>query len=290
MASLDLVWAQLKSAGAASLDEVRADGFTRTLAGDGLARVNPFYTGVDVEGGAPYSLDEWSGYLQNAFPTQGSALLVEPGYGEFTATWVRPAGYTRALSIVSQRLYFNNMGSSEDLNVNPFDGSFVDVGDVTSYVRTTATPGNYYAVGVKQIWDDSDEIFVCPDSGAYAPHGSATPLIGAGVGVSTGEIWALAPEIHSISQSPDRSDCFAGEDVTISISWTMQGTSEGTLQESLNNGASWTTIDSSVAAGSSGYNLTRQSGHSYKYRIRYNDVSPIVWDETINFSAVCDLI
>lgn len=287
MAELDLVWAQLKGTNPGSLDDARLNGFTRTLSGSGLARVNPFFLNVDVEGTNPYGLDEWVGYLQNAFPTRGGSLLVTPGYGEFEATWVRPDGYTRALDIVDQRLYFNSMGTSEDLNVNPFTGSFAGAGDGTSYVHGSVTPGNYYAVGVKQLWDDSDEIFICPDASAYEPHPDATPLIGAGAGVSSGKIYGLAPTMDSWSQSPDRSSCLVGSDVTLSLNWTMEGPSTGTLEENV-NGTGWTLLDSSIPAGSTGASLTRASNNDYEYRLRYNDVSTVTWSNVLLAEPMCD--
>lgn len=104
-----------------------------------------------------------------------------------------------------------------------------------------------------------------------------------------GEV-SQTPAIDSVTQTTDPDACSVGQDVNLRIRVTMVGSSQGTLQEQV-DGGSWTTVDSSVAAGATQLTRTVASGSSYAYRLRYNDVSPANWSAaSAAVSATCNLL
>lgn len=289
-----------KTTGQVRLGLLRANGYTRDFATAGYLRVNPFQVengnGQDPdEAGAQHRLGDWLNYLQGILNT-GSELLVESSYGEVRLSWTKPAGYDRAPAILEQQMYMKGTGETEinttSTSVNPFSApdSKIPAGDGTSgTIPAGSFGGTVVAVGVKVEFDDSATLHTNTDATAYDIAAGQDPLIGGGRGVAV-KVYDVAPTITNVSQSPDRADCVAGSDVTVTIHLDMEGPSLGTLQESVNGGA-FTTINSSVAAGSTAVNLTRASdGTQYSYRIRYNDVSPDQWSNTADYTPVCDLI
>lgn len=295
MASLNDTWAALKGAGATSLDQVVVDGYKRTLAGSGLARASLF----QVEAGhapdpdtevAPFSLDDWTNYAHGSLPQRGGDLAKAGAYAALDLTWTLPSGYTRAPGLVRQLLYYKLMGTSEDLNVNPFVSpiAIIDVGDATSYTLEPLSEGSWYAIGIKQEFDDSDDVYLPADADAYAHATGETALLGAGAGISSGEILAPAPTINGISQVPsDPSQCQIGDTIEIRVNVTMEGPSQGTLAENVNS-TGWSVVSSTVAAGTNGnISLNRQSGNNYAYRLRYNGVSPVQWSNVMDWDLEC---
>jgi len=294
--SLNGVGAALGKSGAVVLAGCVENGYTRTHGASGYNRINPF----QVENGnapsefvAPHTLGDWAGY-SHATLNEGSGLDATSGYAKIVVTWTRPAGYTRDPNNLVQRVYWKDMGTSEDLSVNPFSSptGTADGGDGTSYDATSGlTADHYYAVGVKVEWNDSSTTRESADSTAYDYAGGSTPLLGAGRGVSSGLIWSNAPAIDSVVQLTDPGTCYVGCTgcVDVKVNCTMYGTSYGTFQEKVGAG-SWTTIDANLTPGTS--SITRTSldaGVQYQYRIRYNDVSPDTWSNTGSITTDCIL-
>jgi len=294
--SLNAVGAALSKSGPVTIAGATENGYTRTHASSGYARINPF----QVEGGtapsefiAPHTLGDWANYAHASLNT-GSALAATASYGEVGLTWTLPAGYSRDTANLTQRLYWKDMGTTEDLNVNPFSTSTgsVDVGDVTSYTLTGLTAGHYYAIGLKVEWDDSLVVRDNVDSDAYQIAAGQTALIGGGRGLSSGKAMATAPTIDSVVQLTDPATCLSGctSCVDVKLNVTMEGSSTGRLEEKKGTGA-WTLVDSAVTAGSTAITLTaRDSNVTYQYRLRYNDVSPDTWSDTGSVDTVCTLI
>lgn len=289
------------SPGSVVLADIVANRFGRTLAADGYARVNPFEVNkgnAPSEETAPHSLDDWNGYDHDRIES-GSGLSVEVGYGELTVSWTQHAGYSLAPSVLRQLVYVKSMGTTEDLSVNPFSApdDTDDAGDGTSHTMVGLTAGNFYAIGMKVEFSDSDAAILPPDSTACNPDGSEAPLIGAGEGISSGvAVFDDTPSIDSISQSPAAADCFQScsgtdcPDFTLSV--TMEGPSTGRLEVSTNGGSTWSLVDGNVPAGSSSLSHNdRNPGTTYTYRLRYNDVgggSAGPWSPTAARTAECD--
>lgn len=283
------------------LAALRANGYTRTLAGSGYLRVNPFEVelgqAADPDDGVSglHSLLAWVGYTHASIPA-GSELTATPGYGTVTLNWTRPNGYTRAPSILEQRIFVKDTGESTinatALAVNPFDSPDQSqaAGDGTSDVVNVASyQGSVIAIGVKAEFDDSVTVHVATDGNGYTGAVGEDLLLGAGAGIAI-QVMAGNPGPISVTQTTDPDTCTVGDNVNLRIDVNMQGPSLGTLQEQVNGGA-WTTIDSGVAAGTLVINRSVQSGNNYRYRLRYNDVSPDDWaTQTGTVSAVCNLL
>lgn len=299
MASLDTVWASLKGAGDGSLDELLPDGYTRTLAGDGLARVNPFQVEAGLapdpatDPGSDYSLDDWATYGHPNFPQDGSNLTAQGAYLAIDVTWTRPAGYTRDLASVNQRVYWKDMGTSQDTNVNPFDsptGSAL-VGDVTSYQITGVLDGHHYAVGVKQEWDDSDEVYTTGDGSAYTGAGGQTLLLGPGVGVASGVVSGSTPPTPTTQQLTDPDTCASGDPsgVEIRCNYTLEGPGPMTLQRKLDAGA-WNTVVTGITANGSYDNTDYPGIGTVYFRTFYESVSPTTYSAEASRTIQCNLI
>jgi hypothetical protein len=298
--SLIATAAQLgKTAGQILLSALRTNGYTRTFAGSGYLRVNPFEVDANRaqdpdEAGTQHRLGDWLNYDHDRVG-EGDNLLPTSGYGEIEVSFSRPNGYTRAPAILDQRLFIKDTGDTEidegTTAVNPFsspDGQ-ASIGDgTTGDIDGSFAEGNYVAVGVKAEFDDSVSTFTNTDSLAYDAHASAQELTGAGRGVLV-KVFAANPGPVSAVQTTDPDSCIGGDPVNIQISCNMEGPSTGTLQRSTNGGA-FSTVDSNVSAGSSTINRSETSGNNYQYRLRYNDVSPDQWATQVgNVSAVCNL-
>lgn len=295
--SLNAVGSALGKSGAVTLSDTVENGYTRTHAGSGYRRINPFQAesgNAPSELTAPHTLGDWVAYSHSSV-NSGSALAVTRGYMEISVSWSKPAGYSRAPSILTQKVYWKDMGTSEDLSVNPFNlpTGTADVGDVTSYDITSAlTAGHYYAVGVKVEFDDSVDSHTNADSLGYDSAMGETGLLGGGRGVSSGKVYDDAPTIDSVVQDTDPGSCLVGctNCVDITINVTMEGSSQGTLQEQVDGGG-WTTIDSGVPAGSASLSRTNlDAGVSYDYRLKYNDVAGSKWSNVGSITTECTLV
>lgn len=293
--SLNAVGSALSKTGAVTLRGTVENGYTRTHAGSGYARINPF----EVAAGrapsgfvAPFSLTDWESY-QHATVPAGSNLAAADAYGKISVSWSQPSGYSNDPSNLTQRIYWKDAGTVLDESATATDpftsptGS-ADAGDGTSYDITGLTPGHYYAIGLKVEWNDS--LTTRASLGASAAAGE-TALTGAGTGILGGPVWADSPTINSVTQLTDPNTCYVGgtNNVTVRISFTMQGTSQGTLQERVDSGA-WATVDSGIPAGSSSADLTRSDGHLYEYRMKYNAVSPETWSSVLGVTTQCNLL
>lgn len=299
MGDLNSVWSELKATYPASLDDLVGSGYTRTLAGSGLARVSPFQVELGnaadpaTESSAPFELDDWTGYDHNGFPT-GTGLIVTGGYGTIDVSWTAMPGYSRAPSILRHLLYVQPTGeTSYNLDVIGTDpkagGSpFFNLGDGVSAagIGVSMYEGTYIAVGVVVEFDDSDALIESP---LWEPDGSMSePLSVVTPGVAI-KVYDSVPTINSVTQSPGSGSCFIGDDVDVRVNVTMEGPSTGRLEERV-NGGEWTLLGGSIGAGTNG-NLTfvRAEGNSYQYRLRYNDVSPDQWATSSVLNAECTL-
>lgn len=287
-----------QTTGAKSLMEAVDDGYTRTHAVSGRKRVNPFEVEAS-RGDDPttpaYSLLAWEGYDQDDMP-EGDDLAVDSGYGEIDLTFVRPAGYTRATAIVDQKGYGRDTGettiNAAALAVNPFStpDTSPSVGDGTTGTLSGLTEDEVAAVGVKVEFDDSVDVHTNVDSLAYDYAVGEDPLIGAGRGVAV-LVFPANPGPISVTQDTDPDTCATGDPVDITIDFDMRGPSTGRLEQQ-KDGGSWTLVDASVTAGSSSATVSRDSdGSYYKFRIRYNDVTPDDWvTQTGTTTPTCNLV
>lgn len=273
------------------------DGYTRTFAGDGYRRVNP----GEVEGGnaddpaAPAnSLNAWNGYDHDRVAA-GSDLEAAGGYGEADVDWVKPAGYDRAPALMNQRIYVKDTGETSlnatALATNPFDtpDQTQSAGDGASdTVDLGAYEGNVVAIGVKAEFDDSVDVH---ESLGYPAKAGEDALTGAGAGIAL-LVRSSVPVINSITQLTDPASCLAGCTgcVTIRLSVTMEGPSQGTLRVSTNGGSTWSTVDSAVAAGATQIDLTVDAGVSLDYDLAYNDVSPTQRSASQSITTECTLV
>jgi len=295
--SLNAIAAQLgRTSGQMNLSLLRPNGYTRTFAGSGYRRVNPFQVEV---GTAPdpdvassiHLLGDWLGYTQNAVSAGGS-LANSSGYGEFDLTWSLPTGYSRAPAILNQRVYLKDTDETDinatSLSVDPFTSpdQTADAGDGTSdTVNVAAYEPNVVAIGLLCEFDDS---VVIHESLGYAGAGGQDILIGAGTGIAAG-VFSTNPGPVTCTQTTDPNTCSGGDPVNLQIQCNMQGPSTGTLQRSVNGGA-FATIDSGVSAGTTVINRSETSGNNFRYRLRYNVISPDTWATQVgNTSAVCNL-
>lgn len=285
--------AQLGHTGLIVVQDMFLNGFSRTFAGSGYRRINPFQVQAGTAPSsfvAPHSLGDWEGYDHDSVPA-GSGLAIVMGYAGFTLSWTNPAGYSLAPSILDCMIYVRSMGASEDLSVDPFtspDKTQSGGDDATEFVTAASFVGEFVAIGVKARFDDS--VAVHEGAVGFAPAGGQTPLIGAGIGISSGQaIWAPAPTIDSVDQVTDPGTCSIPDVVELSIDVSMQGPSTGTLQESVDMGA-FVTVDSGVPAGSTSLTRNVPSGSNYRYRLRYNSVSPDTWSNILGRDAECTLV
>lgn len=280
-----------------SLKTLRLDGYTRTLSADGYRRVNPYEVGRSRADdpnstSTEWRLSAWVAYSQS-YCAPGSNLAYSDGYDTISTSWSLPTGYLA--SLCDQELYVKDTGQTSinatALAVNPFSSpsQTQGVGDTTSAsVNLASYSGRYVALGVKSKWNDGTTTYEAADDGAYGVASGQTPLTGAGTGILV-RAWEGTPPSISAVQLTDPDSCSVGDDVTLRVSHSLEGTSQATLQQQV-NGGSWTTVSSSVAAGSSSSDLSRASGNTYKFRIRYNDVTPDSWrTQTGTVSAICNL-
>lgn len=295
---MNAVASALGKVGSWTLAGTVLDGYTRTHAVSGYRRINPF----QVEAGnapptftAPHSVTEWENYQHPDINTGSGLAITAEGYGEIELSWTRPNGYTRDLANVTQRVYWRDMGTSEDLDINPFStptGS-ADAGDGTTHTITGLTAGHFYAVGVKAEWDDSVATHENSDAGAYAIDAGETPLIGGGRGIASGEVFGATINFSNLVQSsPDPSTCFTGEPVTLRLTLNMGGPSTALLQVEVNGGG-FTTDVAAVSAGTSTIDRTKNSPHNYNFRARYNDIgggTPGPWSVERDIDASCTQI
>ena len=298
--SLVAVAAQLgKASGEVSLEDLVDSGYTRTFGVSGYLRVNPF----EVEAGQAddpaspsYNLADWDGYDHDDIP-EGDDLAASSGYGgDVDVTFTAPAGYSRATAILNQEGYGKDTGettiNATALAVNPFDtpDTTPALGDGSSGTISGLTEGEVAAVGVKVEFDDSVTVHTNADSVAYDTAVGQDPLTGAGRGVAI-EVFPGNPGPLSVTQATDSTTCSVGDPVDIDIDCDMQGTSTGRLEQQ-KDGGSWTLVDASVTAGSSTITVSRDSdGSYYKFRLRYNDVSPDDWaTQTGTITPTCDLL
>lgn len=296
--SLNTIGSVLGKVGQVDLQDTVLNGYTRTHAVSGYRRINPF----EVENGrapptftAPHSLNEWENY-QHTDINQGDDLLIAAGgYGGLDLTWTRPNGYTRDLANVTQKVYWKDMGLSQDLSVNPFSSptGSADPGDGSSYSITGLVTDHWYAIGVKAEWDDSVATYENADSTAYDRDPAATPLIGGGRGISTDDpVFGTTPPFPNLTQNTDPDLCTVGDDVELKLEVGMEGPSTGRLEEE-KNGGGFTLVDASVTAGTTNILLNRSSPDNWNFRIRYNDVgggSPGPWSAEKNIDATCNLV
>lgn len=299
--SLVYVGGQLgKTTGQIHLSKLRENGYSRTFAGSGYLRVNPFEVEAGraqdpAEAGIEHRLGDWNGYVHAALAT-GSQLLISSSYGELDVSWTKPAGYDRAPSILDQIMYMKGTGETEinvtSTSVNPFDTPYsqISAGDGASgVIPASAFGGEIVAVGVKCEFDDSVTVRTNADSQGYDIAAGQDPLIGGGRGVAV-KVYAITPTCGPVRQLQDPNVCLVGSNVDIRVRIIMEGPSTGRLEESVDGGA-FALVDAAVTAGTDGeYPLSRASGHNYQYRLRYNDVSPDSWSTSSTFSASCNAI
>lgn len=280
-----------------SLKTLRLNGYTRTFASDGYKRVNPFevarnHADDPNSGSSNYSLGAWVGY-QQSYCAPGSNLAYTIGYGSISVSWSKPSGYLD--SLCDQYLYAKDTGqtvvNSTALAVNPFSSPSQSqgLGDGTAAsVNLASYSGRYVALGVKSRWYDSVTTYEANDNGAYSGASGQQLLTGAGVGILV-RAYNTVPGTVSAVQLTDPNSCYVGQNVTLRVSFSMEGPSTGRLEEQV-NGGSWTVV-TTISAGSSSIDLSRASGSNYKYRLRYNSVSPDQWSTMSGtVSAVCNLI
>ncbi len=297
--TLNTVGTALSKVGTVTIAGITENGFTRTHStATGYARVNPF----EIENGTgptdfavPHSLNAWENYSHADLNT-GSALSATTGYEEINTSWTLPAGYARDTGSLDQKVYWKSMGPTEDLAVNPFatDASVASASDAGSYtIASGLTIGHIFAIGVKVEWNDTIITRTNGDGVAYNVATGTTPLLGAGRGVSS-EVGVFddAPTVDNITQAPGPTDCFIGCTgcLTLTIDVTMEGPSQGTLQEDVDGGG-FNTVDAGVPAQSN--QLTRinlNAGVTYGYRLSYNDVAPTVWSTGDSLLTDCQLV
>jgi len=292
-----------------NLGSLRADGYTRDYATDGYYVVNPFevFNGnADDPARADdlHYLGNWLGYDHDRLPA-GSDLEDLGGYGAANLQWSRPPGFAEEPTVVGVRIYAKSTGLSVDsvpgeteTSTDPTDSP--DTTDTAGFGATfpsdheislATSGGEWVAITVLTIFDDSDTVH--EDSEGYSARVGTgeTPLTGAFEGILA-QVWDTAPTIDDVDQDPAPGDCFTGTaEVDIIIDVRMDGSSEGTLQRSTDGGSNWTTVDSNVTAGAS--SLTdpdRDTGETYTYRLRYNDVSPNEWSNEASHFAECTQI
>ena len=297
---LNYIGTQLAKSGDVVLEDTVLNAYTRTHAGSGYRRINPFQVenvNAPPTFTAPHSLTEWAGYV-HATVNSGTGLLVSAeGYGEIDLAWSLPSGYDRDTANLLSRVYWKDAGTTLDesaLAVNPFDSptGSASAGDGTSHTITGLTTGHFYAVGVKVEWDDSVATHENVDSLAYAIDGGETPLTGGGRGLISSEVFGTVPNFSALIQTTDSGTCQVGDDVNLRLTVNMEGVSTGRLEQSKNS-AGYTLVDGSVTAGTTTINLLRSSPDNWKYRIRYNDIgggSPGPWSVERNLTAQCDLV
>lgn len=280
-----------------SLKTLRLNGYTRTFASDGYKRVNPYEVAAGRaddpnSGSSNYSLGAWVGY-QQSYCAPGSNLAYTIGYGSISVSWSKPSGYLD--SLCDQYLYAKDTGqtvvNSTALAVNPFSSPSQSqgLGDGTSAsVNLGSYSGRYVALGVKSRWYDSVTTYEANDNGAYSGASGQQLLQGAGVGILV-RAYNTVPGTVSAVQLTGPDYCYVGESIWLRVYFSMEGPSTGRLEEQV-NGGSWT-FANTISAGSSSIDLYRASGSNYKYRLRYNDVSPDQWSTMSGtVSAVCNLI
>lgn len=291
MPDLDGVWAVLKGTGTANLDDLIADGYTRTLAGDGLARINPFY----VEEGfcpdpatetAPFGLDDWLGYAHSGFPPAvfaGTSLRAQGQYAGVTLHWNLPAGYSRAPGLLRQRIDYKAGDVNTDPSVSP-DGT-IHIGDETSYEVSLGT-GSRYAFIVRALFNDSDEEYIPSGDNGYRPDPSATELVTV-EGILTDTIYGSTPPTPTTSQLTPSASCAVGDtDVEVRCNYTLNGSGPMTLERQVNGGG-WSPIVTGINAN--GSHTGEYGGNDeVQFRTYYEDISPPVYSAVATRQIFCE--
>lgn len=283
-----------RTTGAKNLAAMATDRFTRTLSVDGYARVNPFEVNAGrapSEEATPHNLRDWEAYTHSSLNTGSQLAITAEGYGEVSLSWTLPTGYSVDTGSLVQRVYWKDMGTSEDLNINPFDTptGTASAGDGTTHDITGLTTGHFYAIGVKVEWDDSDAILENSDGSAYNTAAGETPLIGGGRGIASEEIFGTTPNFSNLVQTSS-DQCFIPAEVNLELTVNLEGPSTALLEVKINAGSFATDI-AAVSAGTTTIVRSKASGNNYTWRIRYNDIGggspgPFSVERTVTASCV----
>ena len=275
-----------------SLGTLRKNGYSRVFSSGAYLRVNPYevhyYSSADDPERADnlHYLRNWYGYQQVRLP-EATVLLATAGYGKTTMTWVGPAGYDKAPLITGWKLYTKTTGytgsspGATQLSVEPrtSPSQTQEAGFAASAVQTAdinlgSYAGEWVGISLSTKFNDSVTTHEDESSAVASTAGGVLPLIGGDAGVLT-RAYNTVPSPINVTQTTLPWTCAVGDNVTIRISVVMEGPSTATLQQQIDSGA-WTTLDSSVGAGTTTINRSIASGSStYKFRIYYNSVSPI---------------
>lgn len=292
MASLDTVWAALKGSGAGELDDLLPNGYTRTLAVDGLARINPlqveqgFAPDPATDPGSNYSLDDWLSYAHSGFPPAvfgATALRAQGQYEGVTLYWNLPAGYARAPGLLRQRIDYKAGTETTDPTVSP-DGT-IFLGDVTSH-EFSLPSGSRYAIVVRALFDDSDAEFTAAGDNGYNPEATATPLVNV-EGILTDTIYSTTPPTPTTEQLTDKSTCAVGDtDVEVRCNYTLNGSGPMTLERQVNGGG-WSPIQTGISAN--GSHTGEYGGNDeVEFRTYYEDVTPRVYSAVASRQIECE--
>lgn len=273
------------------LGSLRDDGYTRTFAGSGYLCVNPYEEAAGRaddpnRGDSLHYLGNWENYEHARLPA-ASDLEHTQGYGEVDLDWSGASGHDSAPEIVGYKIYTKDTGYSGDspgeteTSTDPTDTpdqtqeeGFIVTAVESATVDLGSYGDNWVAIVIVTLFDDS--VTKHEDNVGASPKAGETPLTGAFEGILLRTFAETPPECSAI-QTTDEATCTVGDNVNIRVSVQMEGPSTGRLEQQV-NGGSWTLVDSSVTAGAANVNLSRASnGDNYKFRIRYNSVSPDNW-------------
>lgn len=179
----DLADSQFGNSGTVRLTELRENGFTRTYAGSGYYRVNPF----EVHNGnaqhptssANHSLIAWDGYSVATINQATDLDCTSVTSDAATFDWTLPSGYVLDNGSLRQRVCYAECAGPNPADcpgANPFtDASRIcfetAVGDAATYTRNSLTDDTWYVFGFETTWDrDGDGSYVIPATTGSAPH------------------------------------------------------------------------------------------------------------------------
>jgi len=281
----------LGDTGQIKMSELHRSGYARTH--PPVDKINPFEVEAGdapdgaSEGTTNHGLSEFEAYGHTVVPsgTNLDAIVQGAENGSLTANWTRPAGYTRDLALVFQKIYWKSVGVSWDpfTEGDPFTGgSSADIGDVTSHQITGLTDGHLYTVGVKASWFDSrvnhegDDGYAA-DSVLNSNVQSDTFVSPSGTAIIVGPVTVFnaVPVLDNASAINEPTCHIGSNDATVQVNFNVDNGGPVNIwvderEDSGGGFGAWSVVDSNISSTTTSRQYTgRNDGSIYEYRASY---------------------
>ena len=259
------------SVGTHTMEDLVINAYTRTPSTTVPARLNPFSVfDHSITFTAPHSLNEFENYNQAVIEI-GSTVAIVMGPAGWSVSWGAAAGFESA--VCKYRVYWKNVGSSEDLASLPLTGAspaFIDAGASLSIGNQSVSVGDWIAVVIVAEFNDGRTVRV--GSTGFPGAIGQNELTGADEGVhSLNAMPSPTPNVPTAVQiNPAVGACDGETTATLRVTVGGFAGAAQTLQVS-KNGGTYSTLVTTIVASSS-YNhsgLLLDNGDTYTFKAKY---------------------